>query len=113
MLGMMEIGLCSYEAPIYTLSTLTEHRNEARCNAVTNAMEKAKLMVAALGEDVSMTLGRPIAINDIPRDIQDDAADSFVANPWFVPLLSRGVMGSTSCGDRSGSGSGNGISVSS
>ena len=82
MLGMMEIGLCCYEAPVYTLSTLTDHRNEARCNAVTNAMEKAKLMVTALGEDVGVTLGSPISINDIPRDIVDDAADSFVFHPW-------------------------------
>ena len=84
MLCMMEIGLCSFEAPTYTLSALTDHRNQARCNAVANAVEKAKLMVAALGEGAGVTLGRPISINDIPIDIEDDAADSFISNPWLV-----------------------------
>ena len=77
------MGLFSHEAPLYEVSDLTEHRHEARANAVRNAKEKAEVMIDALG-DPRLTLGFPITVNDIPLDVQDDASSGFYVKPWYM-----------------------------
>eukprot|EP00121_Abeoforma_whisleri_P002182 Awhi_evm1s1954 len=103
MLKFVHLGIPNYQAPLYETSMLTEHRNKARENAIKNAQEKARIILSsieinrALNDTTVMTttdqeqpttlsIGMPIAINDIHCDIEDDSCSSFSGNSsaWYM-----------------------------
>lgn len=90
MFSAMEMGLYSQKAPVYELSELTAHRNEARTNAIVNAREKAEVMLTGFGTP-NISLEYPITINDIPVDISDDSASAFFGNsrPFLFAITKK------------------------
>jgi hypothetical protein len=87
MFSVLEMGVANFCAPLYETSELTEYRHQARENAVANAAEKAQLMIDAL-KTPTVTLGLPIAIEDIPVNVEDDSDSSFHggSSAWYLTL---------------------------
>lgn len=70
-------GLEMRTAPVYESSRINELRNAARRDACANAREKATALLEALRDD-DATLGPPIVVSDLPVDLSDDSAESFL-----------------------------------
>ena len=86
MFTLLQMGLVTYEAPLYESTEITQHRNKARENAIMNAKDRAHLILNGLGDD-SISLGNPLTINDINCAIEDDSLEAFTGNsmtPWFI-----------------------------
>lgn len=69
MFTLLQMGIPNYESPVYDSSILTEHRHQARENAVLNAQDKAKSILNSLDSDVCV--GKPLTVNDIHVDPYD------------------------------------------
>ena len=86
MFTLLQMGLVNFEAPVYESTELTQYRNQARENAINNATERAILIINGLKDD-SISLGKPLTINDINCAIEDDSLEAFTGNsltPWFL-----------------------------
>jgi uncharacterized protein YggE len=84
MFTVLQMGVPNYEAPVYEVSTLTDHRHEARENAIINAQEKAAAILGSL--DSGVCVGRPVTINDIHVDTMDiHSSDNVGTSPsWYL-----------------------------
>jgi len=76
---MTELGLRTYNAPVYELEHLTQLRNQARQDAMADAKQKAVKILEAFQDD-TVTLGPPIAVTDTYCSTTDDAEGSFLGN---------------------------------
>lgn len=86
MFTCLEMGVTNHESPCYETSELTKYRMETRENAIGNSVEKAQIMLNAL-QDPSISLGPPIAIEDVHVDLDDDAYSSFEGgSPWYLAM---------------------------
>ena len=86
MFTLLQMGLVNFEAPIYESTELTQYRNKARENAIINAEERAHLIISSLNDE-SVSVGKPLTINDINCAVEDDSSEAFTGNsmtPWFL-----------------------------
>lgn len=83
MLAALTLGHKVHNPPTYDVADLTDFRHQAREGAMTNALEKALVIVRAMNRPKAVdfvTLGAPVMVSDLSVDIKDDADDSWCGN---------------------------------
>jgi uncharacterized protein YggE len=76
MITLLSLGLQQSGNPTYDLLEINAHRNDARRDAIKNAVEKAAVIVESL-ENPRLSLGAPLVIRDLVVDLEETVSPSF------------------------------------